>query len=1155
MAEFKPYYTINKTPNTFGFSNGTTTPSSEFKYYGGKAPSASYLKTTDKEEEEKKKQNKTFSLDTSANISSIEDFAENENVMSTLSDYMYSRKGDGGLQEEDENNTEYVRRFLTHMRRMENNSVGMMGEIDYLRVASDDERKRLGFLYDIYNKLPSAGEEGGDTVSRAVKDVVKATILDPINIVGFGAAKVGTSVVGKMALREGLKRFVPKTTMSKAIVGGALGGAAYEGTFSLGKQDIQRKGYVTDVDTGEQRTPEDDISLAEVGFDSIIGASLGAVATPAIITAGKGAKKLFGRSASEQQTLTNLSEESVGAVDPIDGALTPAERTFINQAADLGVIAPEDKILKQTKFKPKKAKQKADQQLMPPSEQFSLASKPVVDGKVLVDVSRRVDTIMKNILDDPDPLARPVREKFVRDRKKKKKVSDTILTLVSNIEAINEDVLDRALVKAGVSTKDFLDFLSATPDFAQIQRLGKREAAQIISGAESDIGKMLSKLGKLDPEVQKKLDDLVRSEDGVTLSFTAFMNGWKKLDRNRRALMTSQLATTARNAATGLSVVTFDTLANTMEATIYHAGNGFLNKFRKTENAVNVGFKDWWDDSSGLFRKFISQGLFEQGGTDASEYLLRHNPKIQKLVFRTIGDVGPDEKETLYGISRAANALNLATDAMFRRAFFADYVVKKLRRTGALKQVMEEGKDVPTELLQDGMEYALKNTFAYMPKQGPAHYFVKFVESFPMVPVIGTGEFPFARFMANAMGFQLRYSFANGIYGLMQGAFLGGAKVLGKKVSAKATQEARDRISQGMVGSAALAAAFYIRHKNQDTRWYELKGDSGRLIDVRPFFPAAPYFIVADMLYKKFITDDFDKLNPRDFIDGFTGAQFRAGAASYTVDKFFDVIGQEDGGFANIGNERLSELVGGYAGEVIGGFITPVRVLKDLIATFDEDEAIVRDSSSVEGVGGRERFTNAFMNKIQKNVPYLSQQLPEFESATRGERVLTQSPFLGQAVGLRYKERQKPAEAELIRLGFTYNKIFQTRGDKSADAFVKRALGPLVDDYLTPFFETETYKNKNEKEKQAATKNRLIKLRDVARKLGNVEAINKARKEGKSFTPFDREKWLNTPETARGLANEYFFNHPDPEYNGKTVEELGFYTLGSKIGRLLQSRQ
>ena len=64
------------------------------------------------------------------------------------------------------------------------------------------------------------------------------------------------------------------------------------------------------------------------------------------------------------------------------------------------------------------------------------------------------------------------------------------------------------------------------------------------------------------------------------------------------------------------------------------------------------------------------------------------------------------------------------------------------------------------------MEYSLRNTFAFMPKSGPAHHFIKFVEAFPMVPVIGTGEFPFARFMANALAFQLHYSPIHGSYGI-----------------------------------------------------------------------------------------------------------------------------------------------------------------------------------------------------------------------------------------------------------------------------------------------------------------------------------------------------------------------------------------------------
>ena len=61
------------------------------------------------------------------------------------------------------------------------------------------------------------------------------------------------------------------------------------------------------------------------------------------------------------------------------------------------------------------------------------------------------------------------------------------------------------------------------------------------------------------------------------------------------------------------------------------------------------------------------------------------------------------------------------------------------------------------------MEYALKNTFALHAKKGdPAHHFVKFVERFPWYAYYWYREFPFARFMANAMSFQLKYSFLNG---------------------------------------------------------------------------------------------------------------------------------------------------------------------------------------------------------------------------------------------------------------------------------------------------------------------------------------------------------------------------------------------------------
>ena len=145
---------------------------------------------------------------------------------------MNKRLGEDGLQQDDETDEDYVKRFMTHARRFETNSIDIMGQIDYLRGANDEDRKRFGKLYADYNALPSAGEEGGDSSLRATKDYLKAAIIDPINLIGFGVARLGTAVVGKMAVKEGLKRFVPKSKITNAMIGSTGAGAGYGAMYN-----------------------------------------------------------------------------------------------------------------------------------------------------------------------------------------------------------------------------------------------------------------------------------------------------------------------------------------------------------------------------------------------------------------------------------------------------------------------------------------------------------------------------------------------------------------------------------------------------------------------------------------------------------------------------------------------------------------------------------------------------------------------------------------------------------------------------------------------------------------------------------------------------------------------------------------------------------
>jgi len=1085
---------------------------------------------------------KSIYEDTTPNAFSIEDFANDTDKMETLREYLPKRLGENGLQQSNESDEDYVKRFITHARRFETNSISIAGQIDYLRKAKEDDRRKFGKLYNYYEQLPSAGQEGGDTVGRATKDYLKAAILDPINLLGVGIVgraglKFGTALVGKNAVREGIKLMLPKTQASKQLLTGGVTGGAFGAGYNVASQDIRRKAYMDD------KTPESNIELMDVAFDSIIGAGVGTAVAGAlpIIGAGiqkadEGTRKLFGFKKSELDFLKKIDDEDVVATDPVEGPAITQDQ--LDEAQERINNARQ-------RLNPEQAKEKLDEQII--TKQEILRQPPIVDAKVMVELSRKVSKIVENITEEEKAAGKSIT--LISDANKDKKISDAVTDIVNNIDSIDEDVLQAALSRENITENQFLDFMSTVDDFASMENYTMSEAGRTLQ-SKSNLGKLRKKLLSISPELKDKLNKLYGETDEVTSATGHGYNLLKRIDRERRALMVTQLATTARNVATGLTVVSFETMANTMEATLYHMGKAFKGLYRDgiSPEGINTGFKDWVSDSFGLAYSFVRQGMSD----DISQFLLQNNPRLNKIMFRTIGEVGEDSQQ-LTQFAQYANILNLAQDAMFRRAFFADHITRKLRRAGVKLEDLavdgtsvfgkKGGSKVEAKLLKDGMEYALKNTFALHPRKGDAAYhFVKFVERFPGMPIIGTGQFPFARFMANALSFQLKYSPLNGAYGIFQGSFQAGAEQLGKAVTEKAKQEARERISQGMVGSAALGTAIYYRAKNQDTEWYNLKGSDGRKVDMRPFFPAAPYMIVADAIVK-YGRGDLDKLSTKDYLDGFTGAQFRAGAASYTVDKFFEVVNSE-GGIESIGQEKFGEIIGGYVGDVTSGFSTPARIVKDIVAAFDEEEAIVRDSSSIDGTGMRERAVNAFLAKIYKNAPVLSKQLPEFESPTREDKILTQSPFLGQVIGLRFQERDNPVEKEITKAGIKNWQVLPSTGDKEADRLIKKELGSIVQFHLGTIVESDFYKQKKKINKEVFIRKYLIKLRKFAKEVAQAKYVNK----GKPYTPFDRARWAKQTRRVRKLANQYY----DTQRDGATVESLGEYRLGTEIGLFLQ---
>ena len=1032
---------------------------------------------------------------------SFEDFSQDQGYIDSIEEYAISRYGEEeGGRMEGESNEDYLNRFMFHVRMFENNSVELAAQYDWIRGASEEDKANFGYVYSQLERMPAFFEEGGGSFGRGLRDYAFSIASDPLNLIGFGAAKIG----GAAAQRGIIEAF--KTQGKKAAMAQAKKIAIREGALPIGIGTGLEVAGETTAAYGTQllqaeagMITEDNISLLEAG---VIGGLTGVLGVGGGILSqrdiAKRTKKLIEDDEEFFKKLTDSVAESTAAVT--------------DELADEGF-----------KFNPIQGYQIL-RPLTEVMEESGLMGAAVSDARLSKEVAKRVTKAATEIVKDMAEEGDPRLLQSIAD--KTKKASDIAYEII-NREDIDSDIISGALARAGMTPEQFAD----------VAGVSLSKSASELS-AYSDLGKLLKRMRELDPELQKKYKELFRADDSTTMLGKAhdFM---MRLDRERRALMVTQIATTARNVATAGMRLSFDMASNFIESSMYHVGrvgNAASDSAARTTGHRN-GLQNVARDTFGILGRIIDQG----GSKAATDVLLKYNPRLARTLDRSLQEAGPDD---LSKFSLFFNKLNMAQDVMFRRAVFADAVDKRLRRisgeTMDLEKFVASGKALPNDILQDSVEEALAFTFARMPKPGGkkvgdtiGYHFIKVNEAIGPLPVgLGTGTFPFSRFMVNAMQFQFDYSPLNAVNAIYHGAKGMHMKAIKGVSDAKTDAQmmkAREAMAKSIVGTAALTSAIYYRANNQDKKWYDITSDDGKTVDARPFFPIAPYLAVADLIVKV-ANDDLNPPTLKMVMEGITGAQLRTGASSYVVDTFFNEL-QSEGNLSDIGTQRMGEIVGGYMGELVGGAMAPARVVNDVVAQFDAESAKVRDSSQATGLTFTERATSSFLNKTVKNIPVLQKTLPEFESPTREGAIIRQSPLVGQLTGVRTEAPRSDVETELISQGYENFQIVPSTGDKQADRYIKKHMGILVETMLAREIEMSSYQNLSATERKASMKAKLRRYRKLAKELGRVEAL---REGDKGYSPFDRAEWARgVSKTQRGLADEYY-----KDRYGKTVMEM-----------------
>jgi len=1041
--------------------------------------------------------------------------------------------------------------FVEHFREFNVNELTAAGDYRYVSAAASDATERndedaarrlsdYRLLYQTFSEMPSYS----DGFWKATGDYAEGILKAPSTYVGLvlpGAGKAG-GIAATQAAKQAVNRTLaqalktPITTLaSKAAANPVKTAVLVEGTAGT-LQNIAAQKAEMAADLREDYNPSETLlafglSGAPVGALGVLakGKAVKAVeagtedivakATEAVAKADAAAKKKAKETLGKNKVLASK----------ISGALRPLDPTLVARGKeDMARIAGEKDL----------------------SPDFTIALDPDRTERIFAAATEVLAKDKDGLLDGErvtEGVARVIRN---MDESK----SDSGLSfLKETLEKYNityddfanmfmADVSDaaRTLQKAGASSRVFkrLNSVAADSIFA------------LDDVAKESVAKVAKAIDEGDPraalEASKKME-------GKEAGAGAFI---RALDTARLASMTSQTATTVRNTVSGYTRVGIDTVVKAVDRGIATS----LGKGVQTPN------EDIFALAYGLINKKESKAIaeiFDMGF---------HNKATQ--LFRELQDIDPKgasgsakiEKLRAYG--KELNRLNTLSDNMFKRAAFVGALKRQLNeRYTALEKagklagrtqedfnlvnIIKEGKfntifgdKEGKKALDKAVEDALYFTYQKSPDNPTARAVIQGIHN---APFITTSIIPFPRFIANAMRFTYEYS---PLY-LLQG---------GAKSFAKDSQN-YEEVSKALVGTGLLAGAYAFRSsENAGENWYEYKMDNGQTFDMRPFFPAAPYLFVADMMKRYRENDPLfgDRSFLTDSIQALTGTQFRAGFGIYAIDSALRDLFRDD----IDASEKAVKLGANFGANIVSTFTIPLTFGQDMYNTFlaPDDELIVRQTET-------SNVFDLIVNKSLARVPanyaiekhlngFLGYTKPEvYEVPSKDEPMRRVLPITRQFAGVLMKERRNFLEDEMARLKITRRVLSGKTGVPEADQLINTLIGEYATDYVVPVIKnSEKYKNLPSDEQADFIRSVISDYKgDI---LDLVRLMSKSSgKDRYGFDPMERVAFKKLKPTARAKAyDEYHKRYGKPQegepYDYELLTDFGkFFEKISAISR------
>lgn len=598
-----------------------------------------------------------------------------------------------------------------------------------------------------------------------------------------------------------------------------------------------------------------------------------------------------------------------------------------------------------------------------------------------------------------------------------------------------DDQVAELVKKHNLDTADLTELFSGT-------RQSLRDAARTFQAASIASRYVPNEAGEIAKLGLEQADDL-----GI----------WDRLTNAYRGALVSNVATTMRNNISTLVRVPIDIAVNLSDTAI----NAALNPFRKEKVGVNP--MDAFAMITDRFKPAQNAKFYEQ--------LSNIQPKINKELSATYAaDVARVTKNDAFSkVEKAvdvANLLGRVSETATRKA-----VLPVMLRREATKRGLNFDELVQNEALnlipEDAWAKALDDTlgFTYSARSEVADKFGEALKKMgklgTAVKVVGTTVMPFPRFMMNAMKFQFDYSPA------------GFTKLLSKTELDKIAKGDVSTLSKAVVGSSMLYGAYQFRNsENAGEKWYEGKLPDGRVVDLRPYFPAAPYLLVADLIKRKDDGTLDQAFETSDILQGLSGAQFRAGTGLYVTDQLLKDLSGAGGNM-----DKAKSIATNWLADVGAGFLTPFQQFKDFYAQYNPEEAVYRDAK------------DSPLGALLRPIPGAQRALglQPTESPTREGPMTTDNPALRQLLGATIRPAKNIVESELDRLGLTSYDIGSKTGEASIDRLINRDLGTIAERGIAPLLQSPEYQQLDDVRKSAAIKEIYAKAREAATAKFNAE--------------------------------------------------------------------